>query len=135
MPVPATTASAPATSSRSIQERAAAFRDSSTGRATLQMVTTLVPLSAAFALMFWGPSHAWWLTVLMLPVTAGLFVRTFIIMHDCGHGSFTSSRRANEIIGFIPAPSSSLFASGAATMRSTTPRRRLDRRGHGTSTR
>ena len=119
--------------SRSIQERAAAFRTSDAGRATWQMVSTLVPLAAGFALMFWALANAWWLTVLLLPATALFFVRTFIIMHDCSHGSFTGSRRANEIIGFI---------TGAITLTPFAQWRRdhalhhassgdLDRRGHG----
>jgi omega-6 fatty acid desaturase (delta-12 desaturase) len=83
--------------------------------------------------MFWGLAHAWWLTLLLLPVTALLYVRTFIIMHDCSHGSFTPSRRANEIIGFV---------TGVITLTPFAQWRRdhamhhassgdLDRRGHG----
>jgi acyl-lipid omega-6 desaturase (Delta-12 desaturase) len=34
-------------------------------------------------------------------VAAGLVVRIFIIFHDCGHGSFLKSRRANDLIGFV----------------------------------
>src|SRR5688572_22467096 len=119
--------------SRSIQERAAAFRTSDAGRATWQMLNTLVPLSVSFALMFWSLPRAWWLTILLLPVTALLFVRTFIIMHDCAHGSFLPSKRANEIIGFI---------TGVLTLTPFAQWRRdhalhhasagdLDRRGHG----
>ena len=119
--------------SRSIQERAAAFRNSDAGHATWQMISTLVPLTVAFALMFWSVNHYWWLTVLLLPITALLFVRTFIIMHDCSHGSFTSSKRANEVIGFI---------TGVLTLTPFAQWRRdhalhhassgdLDRRGHG----
>ena len=34
-------------------------------------------------------------------VLAGLFtVRAFIISHDCGHGSFTSDKKLNDLIGF-----------------------------------
>ena len=32
---------------------------------------------------------------------AGFLVRIFIIQHDCGHGSFLKSRRANDTIGNI----------------------------------
>ena len=33
---------------------------------------------------------------------AGAFlVRIFIIFHDCGHGSFFKSRRANDVVGFV----------------------------------
>lgn len=133
--MPATSPSAlqPAAGGRSIQERAAAFRTSSSRRAALQLVTTIGPLLAGFALMFWSLAHAWWLTLLLLPVTALLYVRTFIIMHDCSHGSFTPSRRANEVIGFV---------TGAMTLTPFVQWRRdhalhhassgdLDRRGHG----
>jgi omega-6 fatty acid desaturase (delta-12 desaturase) len=40
-------------------------------------------------------------TLLLALPAAGLLVRTFIVMHDCAHGSFTPSKRANEIIGWI----------------------------------
>jgi omega-6 fatty acid desaturase (delta-12 desaturase) len=121
------------TSARTIQERAAQFRRSSTGRATSQLLTTLLPLVTAFTVMFWGVIQGWWIVLLLLPVTALFFVRTFIIMHDCSHGSFTASRRANEVIGFI---------TGAITLTPFAQWRRdhalhhassgdLDRRGHG----
>jgi len=39
---------------------------------------------------------------LLLAILAGLFmVRIFIIFHDCGHGSFLKSQRANQVVGFI----------------------------------
>ena len=34
-------------------------------------------------------------------LAAGFLVRIFIIQHDCGHGSFFRSRRANNILGSI----------------------------------
>jgi omega-6 fatty acid desaturase (delta-12 desaturase) len=43
----------------------------------------------------------YWLTVPVAIVAAGFLIRTFIIMHDCGHGSFFRSRRANDVVGFI----------------------------------
>ncbi|MEJ0048581.1 MAG: hypothetical protein WDN04_22590 [Rhodospirillales bacterium] len=36
--------------------------------------------------------------LLALPAAA-LTVRTFIIQHDCGHGSFLASRVANDWLG------------------------------------
>jgi omega-6 fatty acid desaturase (delta-12 desaturase) len=36
--------------------------------------------------------------LLALPA-AGFFVRVFIIQHDCGHGSYFASRRANQWLG------------------------------------
>jgi omega-6 fatty acid desaturase (delta-12 desaturase) len=34
-------------------------------------------------------------------LAGGFLVRVFIIFHDCGHGSFFKSKRANDILGFI----------------------------------
>ena len=33
--------------------------------------------------------------------TAGFMVRTFIVFHDCAHGSFMRSKRANEMLGAV----------------------------------
>jgi omega-6 fatty acid desaturase (delta-12 desaturase) len=51
--------------------------------------------------MVWSVQADWnygWTLLLALPV-AGLFVRLFIIQHDCGHGSYFASRRANHWLG------------------------------------
>ena len=56
--------------------------------AVWQLVSTLVPLIASFVLMYWSLSVSYWLTLLLAIPAAGLTIRTFIIMHDCGHGSF-----------------------------------------------
>jgi acyl-lipid omega-6 desaturase (Delta-12 desaturase) len=56
---------------------------------------------SSWALMAWMLSEQWsyvWILLLSLP-TAGLYVRLFIIQHDCGHGSYFASRRANEWVG------------------------------------
>jgi omega-6 fatty acid desaturase (delta-12 desaturase) len=42
-----------------------------------------------------------WLTVPLAVVSSAFLVRIFIIFHDCTHGSYFRSRRANEILGFI----------------------------------
>jgi omega-6 fatty acid desaturase (delta-12 desaturase) len=39
--------------------------------------------------------------LLLAVPAAGFLVRIFIIQHDCGHGSFFKSRRANDITGTI----------------------------------
>lgn len=51
--------------------------------------------------MYLASQKSWWLP-LPLAALAGLFVvRIFIIFHDCGHGSFFASKRANTVMGFI----------------------------------
>jgi omega-6 fatty acid desaturase (delta-12 desaturase) len=69
--------------------------------AVWQLVSTLVPLIVSFVLMYWSLSVSYWLTLLLAIPAAGLTIRTFIIMHDCGHGSFLPSKTWNNIIGWI----------------------------------
>lgn len=64
-----------------------------------QLITTIVPLIAIIGAMFATVESAYWVTLLLALPAAGLLVRAFIIQHDCGHGSFFSSRKANTVIG------------------------------------
>src|SRR3954462_5107946 len=111
----------------------AAYQRPSTRRAVTQLATTLLPLAAVFVLMDRALALAPWATLLLALPAAGLLVRTFIIMHDCAHGSFLPSKRANNLIGWI---------TGVLTMTPFGEWRHahslhhassgdLDRRGHG----
>lgn len=42
-----------------------------------------------------------WVTLPLAVPAAGFLVRIFIIQHDCGHGSFFRSRRANHMLGTV----------------------------------
>jgi acyl-lipid omega-6 desaturase (Delta-12 desaturase) len=44
---------------------------------------------------------SFWLTIPLSLIAAGFLVRIFIIQHDCGHGSFFESRRANRLVGRV----------------------------------
>ena len=48
-----------------------------------------------------------WITLALAFVNAFFLVRIFIIQHDCGHQSFTKSKKANNVIGTL----CSLFSS------------------------
>jgi acyl-lipid omega-6 desaturase (Delta-12 desaturase) len=77
------------------------YREPSTYRALWQVANTFIPYIALWAVMYWSLWVSWWL-VMPLAVLAGLFlVRIFVIFHDCGHGSFFKSQRANAILGTI----------------------------------
>ncbi len=68
-------------------------------RSVIQLITTLVPFFAFLAIMIASLQYAYWITLLLAVPTAGLLVRLFIFQHDCGHGSFFSSRLANDSLG------------------------------------
>jgi omega-6 fatty acid desaturase (delta-12 desaturase) len=77
------------------------FSKPDAGKATIQLVDTLLPYFAILALMYltlrWGLPY--WVTAL-LGIPAGAFmVRVFILFHDCAHGSFLESRAAMTWIG------------------------------------
>jgi omega-6 fatty acid desaturase (delta-12 desaturase) len=72
-------------------------------KATWQLVNTLLPYAGLWVLMIltveWGMSY--WVTLALSVVAAAFLVRIFIFFHDCGHGSFLSSPRANTVVGYI----------------------------------
>jgi omega-6 fatty acid desaturase (delta-12 desaturase) len=51
--------------------------------------------------MIWSIQISYWITLGLSVLAAGFLMRTFIIFHDCGHGSFFKSQKANEFVGRI----------------------------------
>ena len=75
------------------------FRDSSIRRSLTQLFITLGLFFVSFTLSYMALDISYLLT-LALSVPTGIFlVRLFIIQHDCGHGSFLKSKRANDWLG------------------------------------
>ena len=72
-------------------------------KAVWQLVNTFTPYVALWALMAYlvRQGHSYWFTLALAVVAAALLVRIFIVFHDCGHGSFFVSRRANRIVGYL----------------------------------
>ena len=77
------------------------YQVADTWRSVWQIVNTLMPYFILWGIMFWSVGISYWLTLLISIPTAGFMVRTFIIFHDCGHGSFFKSKRANTAVGII----------------------------------
>jgi acyl-lipid omega-6 desaturase (Delta-12 desaturase) len=73
------------------------------GRAFAQLADTVLPYLAIFAFMIYTVEAGWpyWSTLLLCIPACLFLVRTFIIFHDCAHGSFTPSPKANRVIGFV----------------------------------
>ena len=78
---------------------AAAFARPSPAQSGLQLLTSFGPfLAACVAMHVVYPLDPLIALALAVP-TGALLVRVFIVQHDCGHGSFFASRRANTIVG------------------------------------
>ncbi len=69
------------------------------GRSLLGIVTSVVPYVALSALMYLTLNVSYLLTLALAIPTAGFLVRTFIVFHDCTHGSYLPSKRANMWLG------------------------------------
>lgn len=77
------------------------YQQPNTWRSLWQLANTLLPNFFLLYLMYLSLQVSCLLTLALSIVTAGFMARTFIIFHDCGHGSFFKSRKANEITGII----------------------------------
>lgn len=79
----------------------ARFAVPSLPRALWQLANTLLPFALVWTAMAWlvtSDAHPVWAALLTIPA-AGLYVRMFILQHDCSHGSFFRSARANRWVG------------------------------------
>ena len=65
------------------------------------LANTLVPYFALWGLMIWSIRVSYWITLGLSVLAGGFLIRTFIIFHDCGHGSFFKSKKANDVVGSI----------------------------------
>jgi acyl-lipid omega-6 desaturase (Delta-12 desaturase) len=85
----------------SIKQQVSVFQHPSLGRSLWQLVDSVVPYVVLWGLAYWLMQYSYWLAIPAILLAAGFMVRIFIIFHDCGHGSFFKSPRANDIVGFI----------------------------------
>ena len=79
----------------------ARYQHCSTKRALWQLATTLIPYFLLWYVIYHAKEVSLWLTIPLAVLAGGFLMRLFVIFHDCGHGSYFSSRRANDIVGFI----------------------------------
>lgn len=70
-------------------------------RSIPQLAITFGAFLTFWLAMRFSLDHAYALTLLLAVPTAGFMVRLFIIQHDCGHGSYFQSRRANDLVGRV----------------------------------
>ena len=68
-------------------------------RSALQLALTLVLYGVAWAVLLRSVEIGYWATAIVALPAAGLFVRLIVIQHDCGHGSYFTSRRVCDAVG------------------------------------
>ena len=82
-----------------VRQAVAAFARASEWKSALQLLTSFGPFLAGCLAMYVVFPLSYPLTLALAVPTGALLVRVFIVQHDCGHGSFFASRRANALVG------------------------------------
>jgi omega-6 fatty acid desaturase (delta-12 desaturase) len=81
------------------REALAPYERPRSGRSLLDIATSVVPYLALSALMYLALDVSYLLVLALAIPAAGFVLRTYIVFHDCAHGSFLPSKRANSWLG------------------------------------
>lgn len=68
-------------------------------RSIIQMLNSLVPLFLMIGISAFLFHISWLLAILCSCLASGFLVRTFILFHDCCHGSFFKKQKNNRLLG------------------------------------
>lgn len=110
------------------------FQKPDTVRSVREFGLTIALFAAAWAVMAAALAYDFvWLYAIMIAPAAGLLLRLFMVQHDCGHGSFFATRKANDwvgrIVGVLTMTDYDLWRRSHAIHHATSGN--LDRRGVG----
>ena len=84
-----------------LRQQAQEFETPSNFRAIWQLLNSMVLFIALWGLMYYLVDVSRWLVALAACLAGVVLIRIFIIFHDCGHGVFFTSVRANYWVGFF----------------------------------
>jgi acyl-lipid omega-6 desaturase (Delta-12 desaturase) len=88
-------------SRKTLQRLVSPYARSDNRKALWQLSNTMLPFVSLWLLMALSLDRSGGWSLLLLVPVAGLYVRLFVIQHDCGHGSFFVSQRLNNRIGAV----------------------------------
>jgi omega-6 fatty acid desaturase (delta-12 desaturase) len=75
------------------------YERASLGAALFGLATSALPYIGLTVAMYLLLPVSVWLTLLLAIPAAGFLLRTFIVFHDCTHGSYMPTRRGNLWVG------------------------------------
>ncbi len=111
----------------------AQYRVPDTKRSVIELTITVIPFFALWGAAWFALSLSIWVTVLLAILNAAFLVRIFIIMHDCGHGSFFRNRTVcnwtGRVLGVLALTPYDVWRQSHAIHHASTGN--LDRRGMG----
>lgn len=85
--------------SRAVRAALAAYTQPRLLRSVIDVITSVVAYLAVSVAMYESLQVSYWVTLALSVLAAGFLVRTFVIFHDCTHGSFLPNKRANAMLG------------------------------------
>jgi omega-6 fatty acid desaturase (delta-12 desaturase) len=83
------------------RQAVAAYQSPQLRRSLWQLINSVLPFLALWYVAFRLLVVSFWLALPVQALAGGFLIRVFIIFHDCGHGSFFASRKANDVVGFL----------------------------------
>lgn len=83
------------------QKAVVKYQNADMRRSLWQMLNSIAPYFILWYLAYRSLTVSYWLTLFFAVIAALFVLRIFIIFHDCGHGSFFKSKRANDIVGVL----------------------------------
>jgi omega-6 fatty acid desaturase (delta-12 desaturase) len=89
----------PVPAHRSWKEAVAPYQRPALWRGIWQVLNSVLPYMGLWFLMYRSLAISTWLALPLAVLAGGFLVRIFIIFHDCSHGSFFASPRANAVLG------------------------------------
>ncbi|MCO6431359.1 MAG: fatty acid desaturase [Deltaproteobacteria bacterium] len=79
----------------------AVFQEPDAAVSTRQLLNTFLPFFLLLVAAYLSLDYSLLLSLLLSSLAGGFMLRIFMIQHDCGHGSFFKSRKANEAVGTL----------------------------------
>jgi len=70
-------------------------------KAAIQIINSFLPYIALWVLTYYSLRWSYFITAPLLLINAFFLVRIFIIQHDCGHQSFFTNKKLNNLMGTI----------------------------------
>ncbi|MBA3300987.1 MAG: fatty acid desaturase, partial [Thermoleophilaceae bacterium] len=83
------------------REDIAPYAQAHLGRSVLDLATSVLPYLVLSVGMYLLLDVSYWLVLALAIPTSGFLLRTYIVFHDCTHGSFLRTERGNLILGTL----------------------------------
>lgn len=84
-----------------LHKSVAPYTFASNRKSVIQILNTIPPLFICWLIAYLSLSFSIWLALAFSLFASGFLIRTFIIFHDCTHGSFFHNKKRNDILGTI----------------------------------